>query len=49
MELRTFQDVARELAEKYGVSYELVEAILVDWTRLLYESMRCDFNVDLFE
>ena len=38
-ELRSFQDVVRELSEKYDIPFEIVEGILIDWTKLLYENM----------
>ena len=46
-DLKSFQDVVRELAEKYNVQYEIVESILIDWTKLLYENMRESFNFEV--
>jgi len=46
-ELKTFQEVVRELSEKYNVPFEIVEEILIDWTRLLYENMRESFNLEV--
>lgn len=37
--LRTFEDVVRELSEKYNIPYEIVEGILIDWTKILYLDM----------
>jgi hypothetical protein len=44
--LRSFQDVARELSEKYSVPYEVVENILIDWVRLLHETMEESFTLE---
>lgn len=46
-ELKSFQDVVRELSEKYNVPFEIVESILIDWTRLLYEDMRESFDFEV--
>jgi len=46
-ELKSFQDVVRELSEKYNVPFEIVESILIEWTRLLYENMRESFNLEV--
>jgi hypothetical protein len=45
-ELKSFQDVVRELSEKYNVPFEIVESILIEWTKLLYENMRESFNLE---
>jgi len=46
-ELKSFQDVVRELSKKYNVPFEIVENILIDWTRLLYENMRESFDFEV--
>jgi len=46
-ELKSFQDVVRELSEKYNVPFEIVESILIDWAKLLYENMRESFNLEV--
>jgi hypothetical protein len=46
-ELKSFQEVVKELSEKYNVPFEIVENILIDWTRLLYENMRGSFNLEV--
>jgi hypothetical protein len=38
--LRSFEDLVREIAEKYNVSFELVESILIDFVRVLYYDMQ---------
>jgi hypothetical protein len=45
--LKSFQDVVRELSEKYNVPFEIVESILIDWTKLLYENMRESFDFEV--
>ena len=34
--LKSFTEVVRELAEKYGIQHELLESILIDWMNILY-------------
>ena len=46
-ELRSFQDVAKELSEKYGIPYEVIENILIDWVRLLHETMEESFTLEM--
>ena len=46
-ELKSFQDVVRELSEKYNVPFEIIEGILIDWTKLLYENMRESFDFEV--
>jgi hypothetical protein len=46
-ELRSFQEVVRELSEKYNIPFEIVENILIDWTKLLYENMRESFDFEV--
>ena len=38
-ELRSFEDIVRELSNKHNVPFEIVESILIDWTKILYENM----------
>lgn len=46
-ELKSFQEVVRQLSEKYNIPYEIVESILINWTKLLYENMRDSFNLEV--
>jgi hypothetical protein len=46
-ELRSFQDVVREISEKYDVPYEIVESILIDWSRIIYENMKASFSFEV--
>lgn len=34
--LRSFEDVVREIAERHGLPFEKVEQILIDWMAQLY-------------
>ena len=38
-ELKSFRGVIKELAEKYGIQEETVEAIIVDWIHILFVSI----------
>lgn len=37
--LRSFKEVVKDIAEEYHVPFETVEAILLYWTKLLYDGM----------
>ncbi|MCX5991147.1 MAG: hypothetical protein NTZ04_02275 [Chloroflexi bacterium] len=37
--LQSFEEVAQGLSQKYGVPYEVVEAMLHDWMNTLYLSV----------
>ena len=37
----------KELADKYSVQFEIVENILIEWTKLLYDNMRESFNLEV--
>ena len=37
--LRTFQEVTHDLAAQYQIPEEIVEAILIEWARILYMAM----------
>lgn len=38
--LYPFEDVVKELSQKYSIPFEIVDSILIDWIRLLYENIR---------
>ena len=40
MPLRSFREVIRELAKKYNMPFETVESIVIDWVKILYESVK---------
>jgi hypothetical protein len=40
----SFQEVVKLLSEKYGVPFEIVESILVDWLIILHETMPESFD-----
>ena len=49
-QLTSFEDVILQLSQKYEVSCEIVESIIVDWADTLYYSMtgrspNADFDV----
>lgn len=37
--LSTFRDIVQALSNKYNVPFEIVESILIDWIKVLYEDM----------
>ncbi len=37
--LQSFEEIAQGLSQKYGVPYEVVEAMLHDWMNTLYLSV----------
>ena len=49
VELSSFEDLVNDLSEKYNVPFEIVEAILIDWIEILYETMRPHPNPSIFE
>lgn len=46
-ELKSFQDVVKEISEKYGIPFEIVESILIDWSRIIYENMKESFDFEV--
>jgi hypothetical protein len=37
--LSSFADIVHDLSEKYSTPYEVVESILIDWMKLLYDNI----------
>ena len=37
-DLKSFQEVMRELSEKYGIQMEVLEAIFTEWIAILFYS-----------
>ena len=47
--LLSFQDIVELIASKYGVPFEIVESILIEWIEILHETARESTSVnDLF-
>lgn len=38
--LKPLSCISQELSQKYGVPFEIVESILIEWVKLLYENIR---------
>jgi len=42
--LLTFEDIVKIIADRYNVPTEIVEDIIIGFTKILYEGMRSEFK-----
>lgn len=45
--LLSFQDIVRDLSQKYSIPFEIVESILRDWVELLSQTTHSTNDSDL--
>lgn len=43
-DILTFEDIVKILADRYNVPIEVVEDIIIGFTKILYECMRSEFK-----